>query len=402
MGDENFQGTLRMPGGIHFGYGTRELIPAAVRAQGERTLLVVDPFLAASPLVREVHDAVLAAGARVRVFSAIVPELPVDSLSSAAGECAAFAPDSVLTIGGGSAMDAAKVLALLLTHGGPLSRYYGENRIPGPVIPIIAVPTTAGTGSEVTPVSVVSDAALGAKVGVSSPHLVPVTAIVDPEFTLGAPGTVTAHSGIDALVHAIESFTARSLPLDYGEVLPLFTGRNALIDPVALSAMSRLHRWVPTAAAEPSNRRARAEAALGALQAGIAFGPTGTHLCHALQYPIGALTKTPHGLGTGLLLPYALARLIEDPATNERVAEVGQALTGERDAQAAVAAVHQLNERLSIPRTLADIGISSEDLPALVDRALSSSRLMAICPVEPDRELLLDVLRRAHSGARAA
>ncbi|WP_166521131.1 iron-containing alcohol dehydrogenase [Modestobacter roseus] len=395
-------GTLRLPARVHVGWGARAQLPELVTVSGNRVLAVVDPFLAGTELLASVVAGLTAAGLHVRVHSDITPELPVASLTAAAETAREHAADVVLAIGGGSALDAAKVVALLSRYEGPLSRFYGENLVPGPVLPVVAVPTTAGTGSEVTPVAVVSDPERELKVGISSPFLVPVAAVVDPELTLGAPASVTAFAGIDALVHAAESYTARPLPVDWSAPLPVFTGRNALADPVALQAAGHLGPWLPVAVTEPGNRRAREEVARGALLAGIAFGSTGTHLCHALQYPIGGLTKTPHGLGTGLLLPYVLDVLRRDPAVADRIAALGAALEGigaaEASAARTVARVVEINARIGVPADLAAIGIGRDQLPRVADLGLRSARLLAIAPTDPTRDLLLEVLEHAHAG----
>ncbi|MFI5959482.1 iron-containing alcohol dehydrogenase [Cryptosporangium sp. NPDC051539] len=430
-------GTLRLPDRVHFGYGARAQLPEAVRTHGRRALLVVDPFLTTTPFLAEAVDGLTAAGVEVRVHSDVTPELPVGSLDAAGAVALEFAADVIVAIGGGSALDAAKLIALLAVYGGPLSSYYGENLVPGPVVPIVALPTTAGTGSEVTPVAVVSDPDRELKVGISSPFLVPAVAIVDPELTLGSPATVTAYSGIDALVHAVESYTARPLELDFVGALPVFTGRNVLIEPIALQAARHLGPWLEVAVRSPGDRRAREEVAAGALLGGAAFGSTGTHLCHALQYPIGAMTKTPHGLGTGLMLPYVLDAISADAATADRVAALGAAIDGsqaadghaadghaadghaadghaadgraadgraadggggERSAARTIARVAAINRAIGVPRTLAEIGLSRDQLPRIAELAMGSQRLLAIAPIEPSRDVLLEILVRAHDG----
>ncbi len=392
-------GTLRLPHRVHFGYGSRWHLPEIARGYGHSVLAIVDPFLADTPFLAEAVRALTDAGTRVRVHSDITPELPVQSLDAAGALAREFGPDVIVAIGGGSALDAAKLVALLCTHDGPLHRFYGENLVPGPVVPVVALPTTAGTGSEVTPVAVVTDPAREVKVGISSPFLVPAAALVDPELTLGSPAAGTAHSGIDALVHAVESYTARPLPVDWSAPLPVFTGRNALAEPVALRAARHLGPWLPVAVHTPGDRRARQEVALGSLLAGIAFGSTGTHLCHALQYPIGALTKTPHGLGTGLMLPYVLDTLRAAPEVAQRIGELGTALVGEPvDARSTVEHIAGINRAIGVPATLAEIGLRRDQLPRVADLALGSKRLLAIAPVEPDRDLLVEILERAHEG----
>ena len=401
-GGDGAIGTLRLPGRIHFGFGTRAQLPEIIATHGRRVLAVIDPFLPGTENWAEIQGALADAGLQVSVYSDITPELPVHTLAAGAEQAREFGADVVLAVGGGSALDAAKLIALLARHDGPLSRYYGENLVPAPVLPVVAVPTTAGTGSEATPVAVVSDPDREVKVGISSPFLVPAAAVVDPELTLGAPASVTAFSGIDALVHAVESYTARPLAADWSTQLPVFTGRNILMDSIAVQAAGRLGPWLPVAVAAPGNRMARSEVALGALLGGIAFSSTGTHLCHALQYPIGALTKTPHGLGTGLLLPYVIEEIITEPAVAERVARLGAALEeiplADASAERTVARVIAINRAIGVPSTLAELGLTRDQLPQIADLSTRSARLLAIAPIDPTLSRLLDILERAWAG----
>ncbi|MGO2110581.1 MAG: iron-containing alcohol dehydrogenase [Pseudoclavibacter sp.] len=397
------RGTLRSPARIHFGYDARARLPEVLAELGSRVFALVDPFLRDTELVQATLGAIESSGLTTTVSVGIEPELPVTSLDELVEEARSFQPDVVLAIGGGSTLDAAKVVSLALTHPGPLSRFYGENEVPGPVLPVVAVPTTAGTGSEATPVAVVSDPLYELKVGISSPYLLPAAAVVDPEFTLAAPASVTAYAGIDALVHAIESYTAAALPVDDASPLPVFTGRNELSAAQSLSAMEKLSRWLPFAVSEPQNRRAREEVALGSLLAGISFGSTGTHLSHALQYSIGAATKTPHGLGTGLLLPYVVDACRRLGDIEDRLGAVGAALgsTGKTNtarANDAVTSLVRLNHTIGVPGSLAEIGLTAPDLPGLAELALSSTRLLAISPIPATRELLVELLEEAHEG----
>ncbi|MCC3273554.1 iron-containing alcohol dehydrogenase [Arthrobacter zhangbolii] len=397
-------GTLRLPSRVHFGYGARAQLPELLKLHGTRVLAVVDPFLPPTEHFRDLLAVLHGAGLEVSVYSDIAAELPAPSLDAAGSMARSLDPDVILAVGGGSALDAAKLIGLLATHGGPLSRYYGENAVPGPTIPVVAVPTTAGTGSEVTPVAVVSDPELTLKVGISSPFLIPQAAVVDPEFTLGAPAGVTAFAGIDALVHLVESFTAAPLDPDWSSTLPVFTGRNIFAETIALQGIAKLGTWLPLAVTEPGNRQAREEVALGALLGGIGFGPTGTHLSHALQYPIGALSKTPHGLGTGLLLPYVLDACMADPGTVGRIAAIGAALGSastvpEQQANDAITRIVAINQAIGVPGSLAGIGITKEQLPHIAEMGLASRRLVAIAPIPVTAELLLNILTRAYDGA---
>lgn len=400
------RGTLRLPSRIHFGYGARAQLPELLALHGTRVLAVADPFLAGTPLFQEVAEQIRGAGLDLSVYTDIQPELPVATLDAAGAYARAFEPDVILALGGGSALDAAKLVALLVTHGGPLPRFYGENAVPGPILPVVAVPTTAGTGSEVTPVAVVSDPDRELKVGISSPHLIASAAVVDPEFTLGAPPAVTAFAGIDALAHAVESYTATDLDHSWAHQLPVFTGRNRFSETLALQAVEKLGRWLAEAVSSPGNRIAREEVALGSLLAGMSFGPTGTHLAHAIQYPLGSLTKTPHGLGTGLMLPYVLDSCRADPAVEERIGTVGVALgstasTTSGRADDAITAIVDLNLAIGVPESLQAIGVRHEQLPGIADRALSSARLVSISPIAADEQVLHGIIDRAYRGTLA-
>jgi alcohol dehydrogenase len=394
-------GVVRLPDQILFDSGALDSLAQVTAPFGNRVLVCVDPFIASTPLFEKAAASLAAAGLSVQLMTEIVPELPVAFVEAAAEKALAFGPDVIVGFGGGSALDMAKLVALLCVYPTPLSRYYGENAVPGPILPIIAVPTTAGTGSEVTPVAVVSDPKRELKVGVSSPHLIPRFAIVDPRLTLGAPAGVTAHSGIDAFVHAIESYTAAAGTQDWTDQLPVFVGRNVLGSLLALEAIRLIGANLRTAVSDPNDVPAHEAMAYGSLLAGMAFGSAGTHFSHALQYPIGAVSKTPHGLGTGMMLPYVLAAA--SPAIEGELASIAgalgvqQATTG-ASARAAVDAVRALVADIGIPRSLADIGISRDEIPRIAELALSVSRLAANGPVSPDLALFTRILEAAFAG----
>ena len=391
-------GLLRLPASIAFGVGSLDSLAGTVAGLGRRAFVVVDPFIATTELFGGAMEALTRAGVEVALCSDVVAELPVASVEAVGERARAFAPDVIVGYGGGSAIDLAKLVAVLVRQPSPLSLYYGENAVGPDVVPIVAVPTTAGTGSEATPVAVVSDSARELKVGVSSPYIVPRMAIVDPRLSLGAPATVTAYSGIDALVHAIESFTAAAWSAPWGETLPVFVGRNRLSSLLALEAAATIIGSLRAAVDDPHDLTARESMAYGSLLAGMAFGSGGTHLSHALQYPIGALTKTPHGLGTGLMLPFVMRAAL--PRTTPELAAIARACghtegTDAELAALAIADVRSLVHDIGIPDSLADIGITADQLPRIAELALSVRRLADNSTLVPSRELLLDILESA-------
>ncbi|MFE1644429.1 iron-containing alcohol dehydrogenase [Microbacterium sp. P01] len=396
-------GILRLPSDVRFGAGTRADVPALVASLGERVFVVTDAFLATTPQFGELLTTITSGCRDIQVYSDIPAELPIDAVHRAADAAANFDPTVVLGYGGGSALDAAKLVALLCARGGVLPDYYGENAVAGPVLPLIAIPTTAGTGSEVTPVAVVSDPDRELKVGISSPYLVPRIAVVDPELTIAAPRGVTIYAGIDALVHAIESLTARPLERTAG-VLPVFVGRNVLTDPLALEAVTLIHRALPRVVDDPNDIDGRIDMSRGSLLAGMAFGAAGTHLSHAIQYPIGAITHTPHGMGTGTLLPYVMQACVH--AVPDRLASIADAMgippsvDIASHAQAAVDEIAALCARVGLPVSLRELGVVEADIGRIVDLTLRVTRLIAIAPIPADRSAIEQIVRAAILGDR--
>lgn len=394
-------GILRSPREVVFSRGALSALPRFVAGFGHRAFVCVDPFLATSPTFAEARKALRAQGTEVVEFSQIAPELPLTVVTAATSAARAFVPDVLVGFGGGSAIDLAKLVALGLATDRPLSEYYGENLVPSGLLPIIAIPTTSGTGSEVTPVAVVADPEHQLKVGISSPQLIPQVALVDPELTYTCPPSVTAFSGIDALTHAIEAYSSRARVPDLAVILPVFVGANRVSGLLALEAVSAIGPHLRRAVASPMDVEARTEMSYGSMIAGLAFGAAGTHLSHALQYPIGDATKTPHGLGVGLFLPYVMEACL--PSAAEQFARIGTAMgvqgDGTRDiAINTIREIVDLRLDIGVPHTLAEIGIEEGDLDRLASQASTVGRLVDNAPVDDPRELILPIMRRAFHG----
>lgn len=396
-------GILRLPDSIAFGDGARSGIPSTVSSFGQRALVVCDPFLESSTPFMELLAGLDRLGVAVTVDSKVVPELPVDVVEAAVERARPANPDVIVGYGGGSALDLAKLIALGLAHGTPLNRFYGENLVPGPVLPLVAVPTTSGTGSEVTPVAVLADPERELKVGISSPYLIPRAAIVDPRLMLGAPASVTASAGADALVHAIEAFTAHARTPQWQEPLPVFVGRNLLSSALALEAIALVGRSLRRAVKDGDDFEARSQMAYASLLAGMAFGTAGTHLSHAIQYPVGALTHTPHGLGTGMMLPYVMQAIL--PTDTDSLAQIAKALgvgtdSAAESAQSAVDEVAAIMAAIGLPHDLASMGVTESDLPRIVELSLTVRRLVANSTLEPTEENVERIVRAAFIGDR--
>ncbi|MCW2839319.1 MAG: alcohol dehydrogenase [Aeromicrobium sp.] len=397
-------GVLRLPRQVLFGRGSLESVPVLVRPHGRRALICTDATMAATPGLAALRAALERAGIEVSLFADGVPEVPLTVVDDSVRHARAARPDVIIGFGGGSSLDLAKVTALLLEHPGPLEGYYGENLVPGPVLPVVAVPTTAGTGSEVTPVAVVSDPQRQFKVGISSPYLVPAYAVVDPDLTHGCPVIVSAHSGADALAHALESLTAGRRRPAWQSTLPVFVGANRLGQTLALEAVGAIGSSLREVVVSPDDRDARTAMAHASLCAAMSFGSAGTHLGHALQYSIGAATHTSHGLGVGLLLPYVL-EVCRPACTDELllvadVLGVAAATDADRRIDAAIDEVASIIDAIGIPGTLREIGVDRADLPAFAAQTSTFGRLVDNAPVVADEALLLRVLEASWEGDR--
>jgi alcohol dehydrogenase len=385
---------LRAPAQVLFGAGLASAAGRVAAGYGQRVLVITDPTIASTPGFETVRAAL---SGEVTMFTDAVVDVPRATIDAAVALGRSCAPDVVIAVGGGSVIDLAKVTALLLAHGGPLEDYYTVNSVPGPILPLVALPTTAGTGSEATPVSVITDPATQMKIGVASPFLIPRVAICDPVLTVGAPPVVTAHSGIDALSHAIESYTAAreepSVDLVLGRPQ---VGKNLLSDALALTAAGHLARNLVRAVEHGDDLEARTGMLYGSLLAGIAFGNSGVSAAHALQFAVGALTHTSHGLGTGLLLPYVME--FNRSARSAELAELARVMESPGDP---VDHVHSLGLQIGLPASLAEIGVGRHDLRGMAESSVGIKRLVDNNPRPLDAEALERILDAAWHGEPA-
>ncbi|WP_066815131.1 iron-containing alcohol dehydrogenase [Frigidibacter mobilis] len=380
-----------------FGPGQRRALGAIAARLGRRALVVTDARLAGEADFLGMVSDLQASGLTLRIDSGTLPDVPVETAVAAAEAARGFAPDLVIGIGGGSCLDMAKCVALLLSHGGRPQDYYGEMKLPGPVLPLIAVPTTAGTGSEVTPVAVLSDAERSLKVGISSPHLIPVAAICDPDLTLTCPPGLTAIAGADALTHAIEAFTAtRREGTAWLTQERVFIGKNTLSDQFALTAISLLWQGLEPACTR-GDATARAQVMLGATFAGLAFGVAGTAAAHAIQYPVGALTHTAHGQGVACLMPYVMEW--NRPVIGPELAQIAAAI-GLASADAVIPAIAALFARIGIPTTLAMLGLGEDRIDWVAEQSCSIERLIQNNPRPITRADMTLLLTAAFRGDR--
>ncbi|MBW7454739.1 hydroxyacid-oxoacid transhydrogenase [Paenibacillus sepulcri] len=388
---------------IVFGNGSIMRLDAVLkRLKAQNLLLITDQGITKSGLTTKVAGLLQDWGYQLIVYDQAVPEPPVEK----AVECYEFAKaqmkiDAIIGLGGGSSIDLAKIVALLLAQGGHPRDYFGENAIDHPIAPLIAIPTTAGTGSEVTSVAVVTDTENNIKVGISNNYLRPSVALLDPELTLELPPYVSACSGIDALSHAIEAYMAKDFKYIQAEGEILFQGSNPISDTFALQAIELLYHNLVTAVQQGTNLEARSNMLLGSLFAGIAFSNAGTALAHALAYPIGGAAKSPHGEITGLLLPYVM--MFNAEVQGKKMSLIAEAfhlncsqLESRQQSLLVADKVLELLKSIGLPTKLSSIGVKNESLPGIAEKALQIDRLIRNNPRVPTKEGLIALLEDAY------
>lgn len=350
-------------------------------------LLVTDPGLVSIGLVQPAIETLVAAGQQVALFDQVREDPPEATVLAAAEMARLKAVDGVIAIGGGSSMDVAKVVAVLLGGEQALTDLYGVGQVTGGRLPLILVPTTAGTGSEVTPVAVITTGET-TKAGVSSPVLLPDMAVLDADLTLGLPPAVTAMTGVDAMVHAIEAYTSRHQ-------------KNPISDNLARQALILLSKNVRTAVHQGGNREAREAMLLGACLAGQAFANAPVAAVHALAYPLGGHYHIPHGLSNSLVLPAVLE--FNADAASSLYAQLSElivpgAVSGSDEARTAalINALRQLIDDLALPATLSQAGVAEDKLEVLAEDAMLQQRLLVNNPRDVSYDDALAIYRAAY------
>ena len=312
---------------------------ASLHAQ--RTLVVVDPFFASSDFIGEMRTILTAKGIAVELFTEFQPDPTDQNVLAGAERCGRFGADSILAIGGGSALDVAKMVGVAAANPGPVSQFQGYHRVSKAGPPLVAVPTTAGTGSEATKVAVITDTSRNVKMMILDAKLMPTAAIVDYELTFSMPKPLTAHVGVDALTHGIEAYVSRKA--------------NPLTDPVALSCITKIYANLSAAWSDPGNERAREAMSLAALQGGLAFTNSSVCLVHGMSRPLGLVFHLPHGLSNSVLLPTVTR--FSWPGAKARYAEIAREIrivsdksSDEPACEALADWLAQLNNDLQVPR----------------------------------------------------
>jgi alcohol dehydrogenase len=357
---------------VEFGASRRLGTILRERFNQTRICLVTDGFLHRSGLLAPALASLKEAGWQVQVIDDVVADPPEAVVLAAANSARAAGAELILGLGGGSSMDVAKLIAALAGSTQLLSDMYGVGKVTGPRLPLVQIPTTAGTGSEVTPISIVTTGET-TKTGVVSPQLYADLTILDAELTMGLPPKITAATGIDAIVHAIEAYTTK-------------LRKNPLSDMLAREALRLLTTHLLPACKNGQDRGAREGMLLGAMLAGQAFANAPVAAVHALAYPIGGIFHVPHGLSNALVLPHVLR--FNAPAATSLYAELAviavPGCTGSEEARtnALIGHLELLAKETGIERTLREVGIAESDIARLTKDAMLQTRLLVNNPRE--------------------
>lgn len=366
---------IERPPVLHLGDGTLPELGRWARAQGVRRPLVITGRSGAARV------ALLDLPGEVTVFAEVQPEPDLPNLLAACALAEQAQPDCVIGFGGGSAMDLAKLVAVLVTSDLSLPDISGPNRAPARRVALAQIPTTAGTGSEVGTRALITDPATMNKIATESVGMLADIAIIDPVLTVSVPPFVTAATGVDAMAHCVEAFTSKR--------------SHPIIDAYALQGIELVGRYLARAVDNGGDIEARSGLALAAFYGGVCLGPVNTTAGHALAYPLGTRHKLAHGIANALIFPHVLA--VNAPAVPEKTALVGRALGFDTDArQQVLGSARSFCERLGLDMALGAHGVPKDDLPASAKEAHAIRRLLDWNPVDLSEADILDIYEAAY------
>jgi len=357
---------------ILFGLGAVEKIGTEAQLlKAKKVLIITDPGVIQAGLLESVEKSLQSVGLPFVIFDGVEPDPRIEVVEKSVEKTKKEGIDLIIGFGGGSSLDIAKVTSIMITNTGKIDSFFGIDLVPNPGVPVILIPTTAGTGSEVTPIAILSDTKEKLKKGIVSPTLFPEVAIVDPKLTIGLPPSVTAFTGMDALTHAIEAYYS--------------INATNLSDLFALKAMELLSKNLRMAYAHGENLAARTNMMEGSLLAGIAFANAGVGAVHAFAYPLSGEFHLAHGLTNTLMLPYVMRyNILGCPHKFAQMAKAfGEKVEGISElvgAEIAVRFIERLSDDIRVPRRLRDVGIPEDAIPRLAEAAMKVTRLLANNP----------------------
>ena len=370
--------TFTVPQDIIFGMGSLKRLPELLEKNGSKKMLLIsDRGLEKLGVVEKVKDIVEASGIHVAEFLDVEPNPSVDTVNNATKAYQEAGATSIVALGGGSPMDVAKAVGVLAKFGGQITEYEGAHKVPGKIVPIIAIPTTAGTGSEVTAFSVITDTSRNYKLTVFSYELIPSYALLDPELIMTAPASIAASCGVDALIHAWEAYTSRDA--------------SPFSDAMAEKAMELIGANLRRFVANRQDEEAACAMMSGSMFAGIAFAWARLGNIHAMSHPVSAFFHVPHGVANSILLPTIVEyNALADKGRYEKIYNY---ISKENEPvidfvpELLVDAARELLKDLGIPSRLSDVGVTEDKIPQMAADAMKRGNIMA----NPRQSTLKDI-----------
>ncbi|MCX8186486.1 MAG: iron-containing alcohol dehydrogenase [Sulfolobales archaeon] len=389
---------------------TKELGHDLIRKKISKALLICGKnTYEKTEIIKDVIKVVESEGIEVNVWNGVEPEPTLRSIEDGIEYASGFKFDAIIAVGGGSSIDTAKLINLYTTYPTSSILDYipqpvgNGKQIPGALKPLIAVPTTSGSGSETTPTAVFTVSESGLKFGLSHESLLPSLAIVDPLNTLTMPQSTTASTGLDALMHAIEAYTSKPYNVrprpSRGDLRPVYVGSNPVTDNLAEKSIELIGKYLKRAYHNGQDLEARSAMSLASYLAGVALGNAGTHISHAISLVLGGITDAPHGVCVAITAPALLEILAE--VMPEKLAKIAELLgyddeiSIKRRANKSVEAVKDLLSALDFPNGLLELGIKESDIALIAEKTLLMKRLLNQSPVNVNKKLIERILQKS-------
>lgn len=371
---------------IVYGIGAAEQLGEIIaQKRANKVMIIVDSGVKKAGLVEKIQNILTASHIEIGLFEDVEISSSTDTVDKGAALVKQENYDLILGIGGGSSIDTAKAIGVVVTNGGKCIDYAGTNKVKKPPMEVIAIPTTAGTSAEITDVAVIADRTSKARIGIRTPYIVPSIAILDPLLTMTMPPHITASTGMDALSHAIESYTN--------------TYTKAPTEVLALEAIRKIGANLCHAVANGNNLEARDNMLMGSLLAGISFLNTRLGILHAITGPFCGHYEVPHGVANSVLLPYVME--YNQKGNLDKFANIALALgvsikklSRREAAQASVTAIRQLMEDIGLPSSFKDMNLDQKQIPEIASEAMKSGNI-AINPRTPTLEDLIDICEKS-------
>lgn len=380
---------FKMPAKVRFGEGIHKQLGTILKDEMgfSKVFVATDKGIVATGIIDKVKEGLNKGGIAYEIYDELIPDPTIEVVDEAADVLRQSGADVVLAVGGGSPIDTAKAMCMLQTHEGSVRDYLfgGSKQVTRETMPLVCIPTTAGTGSEMTAASVITNNQDKTKVSVTHENLIPRMAFIDPELQMGMPPFITATTGMDALTHAIESYVSLNA--------------EPISDAMGIAAIRMISENIRLATADGSNKVARTNMAIASTIAGVAFMNGGLGVVHGIAQTIGAVAHVAHGVANSLLLPYCMERNVVGNLSKFRniAVAMGENIDGlsEREAaQAAVDAVFQLAEDLKVPMKLKDVGVTREMFPEIIEGTMEY-RLLGVNPCKLKPSDIEEILENA-------